>query len=150
MRLQSSIELSVADAAVILALRASVLRSHRSVLESIYAEDDLPTTFHVLAQLGYAQVGCCTGLLANQPLCPQATYQLRGMAVHPGFQGQGIGACLLARFEAEARQRGATTVWCNARVSAQPFYARQGWVAVGDIFESVELPHIVMYKLLAR
>ncbi len=147
---QCAIALSLVEPQTILALRASVLRAHRPVFESIYPEDSLSTTFHVLAQLGYAQVGCCTGLLANQPLCPQATYQLRGMAVHPGFQGQGIGACLLERFEVEARQRGATMVWCNARVSAQPFYARQGWVAVGDIFESVELPHIVMYKLLAR
>lgn len=140
--------LTLVPPAAILALRASVLRAHRPILESIYPEDGLPTTFHVVATHERHQLGCCTGLEARQPLCPEATYQLRGMAVHPRLQGRGIGAPLLARFEAEARHRGATMVWCNARVSAQNFYEKQGWTAIGDVFESVELPHIVMYKSL--
>ena len=76
------------------------------------------------------------------------TMKLRQMAVDDAVQGQGVGAQLLAAAEAEARADGKTRITLAARVTAQPFYARNGYMAVGDVFEEVTLPHIAMQKTL--
>jgi predicted GNAT family N-acyltransferase len=76
------------------------------------------------------------------------TMKLRQMAVDDAVQGQGIGAQLLAAAEAETRAAGKTRITLAARVTAQPFYARNGYTAMGDVFVEVTLPHIVMQKTL--
>jgi GNAT superfamily N-acetyltransferase len=76
------------------------------------------------------------------------TVKLRQMAVSPEAQGQGVGAALLQAFEAHARAAGLTGITLAARVTAQTFYARNGYTAEGDVFEEVTLPHIRMTKAL--
>lgn len=77
------------------------------------------------------------------------TMKLRQMAVDDAYQGKGIGAQLLAAAEAETRAAGKTRLTLAARVSAQAFYARNGYAAAGEVFEEVTIPHIVMQKTLA-
>jgi predicted GNAT family N-acyltransferase len=77
------------------------------------------------------------------------TFKLRQMAVDEAAQGKGVGAALLGAVEAETRAAGKSRITLAARVSAQPFYARNGYVAVGDIFEEVTIQHIVMQKNLS-
>ena len=36
----------------------------------------------------------------------------------------------------------------NAQVTAMPFYARQGFVATGDVFEEAGIDHRVMTRAL--
>ncbi|MGN6364442.1 GNAT family N-acetyltransferase [Asticcacaulis taihuensis] len=74
------------------------------------------------------------------------TLRLRQMAVDPDNQGKGVGAALLAAAETETRAAGKSRISLAARISAQPFYARNGYVAVGDVFEEVTIAHIVMQK----
>ena len=74
--------------------------------------------------------------------------KLRQMAVDDAVQSQGVGAQLLAAAEAETRAAGKTRITLAARVTAQPFYARNGYTAAGDVFEEVTLPHVVMQKTL--
>ena len=74
------------------------------------------------------------------------TLRLRQMAVDPDNQGKGMGAALLAAAEAETRADGKSRISLAARVSAQPFYARNGYTPVGEIFEEVTIAHIVMQK----
>jgi predicted GNAT family N-acyltransferase len=76
------------------------------------------------------------------------TVKLRQMAVAPDARGHGVGAALLKSFEAHARAAGLSGVTLAARVTAQDFYARNGYTAEGDIFEEVTLPHIRMTKAL--
>jgi predicted GNAT family N-acyltransferase len=76
------------------------------------------------------------------------TLRLRQMAVDTDSQGKGVGAALLAAAETETRAAGKSRISLAARVSAQPFYARNGYVAVGEIFEEVTIAHIVMQKTL--
>ncbi len=76
------------------------------------------------------------------------TVKLRQMAVSPEAQGQGVGAALLQAFEAHARAAGLTGITLAARVTAQCFYARNGYAAEGDVFEEVTIPHIRMTKAL--
>lgn len=76
------------------------------------------------------------------------TLKLRQMAVDDRHQGQGIGAQLLTAAEACARAAGKTRITLAARLTARPFYARNGYTAAGGIFEEVTIPHILMQKSL--
>ncbi len=55
--------------------------------------------------------------------------QVHNLAVHPGFQGKGIGRRLLARALAEARAQGATVATLEVRPSNLP--ARRVYEALG-------------------
>lgn len=111
--------------------------------------DDLPPDD---GAAGGEPVGVLTLLPAAYPGTGEAAYQLRGMAVEPGRQGRGVGERLMAAALAAVRDRGATLLWCNARVSAEAFYARAGFVPDGDRFTPPELGivHVRMRRALAR
>lgn len=63
------------------------------------------------------------------------------MAVLRGRRGQGIGTRLLTALLARARADGLAEVALNAQVQAIPFYERQGFVALGPVFEDAGIPH---------
>ncbi|HEV7886430.1 MAG TPA: GNAT family N-acetyltransferase [Acidimicrobiales bacterium] len=73
-------------------------------------------------------------------------WQLRGMAVVPAVQGQGVGSALLAEGVVAARAAGAAVLWANGRDSAVGFYERHGWKVVGDgfVYGPARLPHHVV------
>jgi len=76
------------------------------------------------------------------------TLKLRQMAVDDAVQGQGIGGKLLKAAEAETLADNKMRIILAARLTAQPFYTRNGYRAVGAVFEEVTIPHIMMEKTL--
>lgn len=72
--------------------------------------------------------------------------KLRAMAVDA--QTRGIGRLLVARLEEEARARGLTRIDLHARQTAIGFYEKLGYVAEGEPFVEVTIPHIAMWKAL--
>jgi GNAT superfamily N-acetyltransferase len=74
-------------------------------------------------------------------------WRLRGMAVDPARQGQGIGRLVLAEAVETARAGGASLLWADARTTALRFYAANGFDRVGEEFLHGEsgLPH---YKIV--
>jgi len=75
--------------------------------------------------------------------------QIRYMATHESYRGQGIGTALVRYLEAAARARGARCVVLNARDTAVGFYARLGYAPVGSaptLFGAI--PHTRMQKRL--
>ena len=72
-----------------------------------------------------------------------AAVQLRGMAVSAEHRGRGLGAAMIAAGLDDARRRGATLVWANARDSALEFYVANGFGVVGEGFRTTDtdLPH---------
>jgi predicted GNAT family N-acyltransferase len=78
----------------------------------------------------------------------EMTLKLRQMAVDNSHQGAGIGRQLLTAAEDHAKMLGKTRIMLAARVTAQPFYALNGYVAEGEIFDEVTIPHITMHKTL--
>ncbi|KAI1208119.1 acyl-CoA N-acyltransferase [Annulohypoxylon truncatum] len=59
--------------------------------------------------------------------------RFRKFATAHRWQGKGAGTALLRRAVDEAASRGATSLWCDARASALPFYERFGfWRAEGE------------------
>ncbi|MDU0369614.1 GNAT family N-acetyltransferase [Hymenobacter endophyticus] len=129
-------------------LRYEVLRQPWQQPEgSERADDDLAaSTTHalLLAPEGYA-----AGVGRLHPSGP-GQGQLRFMAVHPAWQGQGVGRQVLEFLEAAAGQQGLQELVLQAREAAVPFYERLGYTVVAPshtLFGSI--PHFLMRKELA-
>lgn len=108
--------------AQVIDLRWRVLRAGRPLADAHWPGDD--TAQHFVLRTGGRALAIASVFPTPWPdgqLGPRL--QLRGMAVDPDLQGQGLGARLLAF----VRWSAAAPLWCNARVSASRFYARQGW-----------------------
>lgn len=66
------------------------------------------------------------------------------MAVLAPWRGKGVGAAVLVRLVARARERGFASVVLNAQTHAIGFYAKQGFVAYGEEFMEAGIPHVAM------
>ncbi|MEP6957026.1 MAG: GNAT family N-acetyltransferase [Chthoniobacterales bacterium] len=76
--------------------------------------------------------------------------QIRYMTVDPCWARQGLGGRILEALEEKATVLGATRVMLNARLEAQPFYKKHGYLRTGPagtLFGSI--PHDAMAKTLA-
>jgi len=120
-------------------LRRRVLRSHAPDLPVVNAQDAVAGAFHL------AVVDADGVVLAVASFSPadDASVRLRGMAVEPSSQSQGLGGLLLdAAVDRLAHAGDVTIVWANARLPALAFYARHGFVAVGEPFVEIGIPHV--------
>ncbi len=75
-------------------------------------------------------------------------YQLRGMATSEKFRKKGAGNLILKTANFIILNDGANLFWCNARLTAVPFYKSLGFKAMGMPFKSNTLSHITMVKYL--
>jgi predicted GNAT family N-acyltransferase len=75
--------------------------------------------------------------------------QIGRMAVVRVMRGSGLGGQLLNALVDIAKARGDKEVHLHAQCSAQAFYAREGFVPVGEPFDEVGIAHIEMRKVLA-
>ncbi len=78
--------------------------------------------------------------------------QIRQVSVAFERQGSGVGRALMLETERHARALGLTRLYLNARLKAEPFYHRLGWVTLpGGTFNSgrTNLLHVAMEKRLA-
>lgn len=133
-------------------LRHRVLRPHQPLREMRYDGDEADTTIHfgafdrALASKWGEPVGIVT--IAPTPMTGQplrGDWRLRGMAVDPAYQGYGIGRKLVTASLQEVRLQRGKRLWCNARLSAQSFYARLGFTADSDVFDIDPIgPHVIM------
>ena len=118
-------------------LRAQVLRPKSQMDEMFFEFDDHSESLH----LGLYKLEKLSGILSLSPQDKQGlhnkeSFRLRGMAIHPSLQGQGLGRYLLveALNRLKARRNLASQVWCNARVNALEFYQKIGFERKGEAF----------------
>lgn len=123
-------------------LRHRVLRAGLPAVSAIFDGDNESSTLHFAAMDEADQVvGCVTLLCCPWPWLEAGKsgsddWQLRGMAVSEGWQGQGVGRKLLDHAVAQLQsERQAARVWCNARQGAIAFYRKAGWREVGELFD---------------
>ena len=88
-------------------------------------------------------LGCCMLIKTEQ-----GAVRLRQMAVLNTLQGKGIGKALMQFAENIARDRGFRKITMHARKTATGFYEKLGYKVIGEEFEEVTLPHVVMEKNL--
>jgi predicted GNAT family N-acyltransferase len=74
--------------------------------------------------------------------------QIGRMAVLKEYRSQGIGQQLLRFVLQTAANNNMNKVYMHAQVSAIPFYEKQGFTAIGDIFFEADIPHREMYKTI--
>ena len=70
------------------------------------------------------------------------------MAVLRDWRGKGVGDALLSALMAQAWEMGWPAISLNAQVSAEPFYARHGFVPYGPGFEEAGIQHQAMRRNL--
>jgi predicted GNAT family N-acyltransferase len=70
------------------------------------------------------------------------------MAVRAEHRGQGLGRQVLLGLIEVARRRGDRLVLLHAQTSAQGFYAREGFVTQGEVFDEAGIEHIEMVRPL--
>lgn len=87
------------------------------------------------------------GTLQIKPL-DASTVKVRQVAVHPDWQGKGVGRAMSEFAENWARENGFRTIRLHARLPAVPFYLRLGYEVVGEEFIEVTIPHLAMHKEL--
>jgi predicted GNAT family N-acyltransferase len=70
------------------------------------------------------------------------------LAVRRERRGGGVGARVLEALLAVAREQGCDEVRLQARIDAEPFYRRAGFVAIGPVYEEAGIAHVDMRRVL--
>lgn len=148
MSLLGSFNIKTVEAREIYPLRQSLLRQGMPSCSVAFEGDGEPYSLHAAFYIEGELVGCASLIRRKSPLFDiDRQYQLRGMAVKKEYQGQGIGKALLQYCEFLCLNRAVTFLWCNARISAKGFYAKNGFAETGEVFYIAPIcDHIVMYK----
>jgi ribosomal protein S18 acetylase RimI-like enzyme len=131
-------------------VRHIVLRAGKPIESCKFDGDELVSTHH----FGYYFNNQIIGVISlfaidNSHFITQKSFQIRGMAVLPAFQKQGVGEALVKEAEKFCTTQKADLIWFNARTSAVGFYQKMGYEILGPEFEIYDVgPHFLMYKKL--
>lgn len=126
-------------------LREQVLRLP---LGLVLSTQDTAGEEHHIHIAAITEDGGVTGTIILKP-ASDTLYEIRGVSVSPQLQGKGLGKRLVEYAEYAAAQRGAHHIVMAARVTAQVFYEKLGYEAVGEVFIKSTIPHIKMEKAIA-
>lgn len=127
-----------------LQLRYEVLRKPLGMPVGSEVNEAEAQCIHVVAECDQAVIGCVI-------LRPDddGSGQLMQMAVASTHHGRGIGRALVRALEAHCREQGMDRIYMHARVSARVFYEKLGYVAAGDEFTEVGIPHLHMERRIS-
>jgi len=93
---------------------------------------------------GEKVVGC----LMLHPTEQKDVRKLRQMAVAPECQGKKIGQQLVLAAEALLKKQDVNKIVLHARQTAIGFYEKLGYKITSCIFTEVNIPHVVMEKMI--
>ena len=123
------------------AIRFEVFVDEQNVPPEIEMDDRDPNCVHLLAFAGDKAVGTAR-------IDIEKNGKIGRLAVVARSRGRGIGRALMERCHEIAARRGLSQVWCNAQVSAVPFYERLGYRVEGEIFDEAGIDHLRMTRSL--
>jgi GNAT superfamily N-acetyltransferase len=117
---------------------------------SFYPGDKDRNSGHFAAYVDDKVVGVASVLAAPEPdghhIAGRGTWRLRGMAVDPDHRGEGAGTALIDRVRDFVTRAGGGLLWCNARLTAEGFYLKRGFVRVGKPWEEPDIgEHVRMH-----
>jgi hypothetical protein len=128
------------DYAAIRAVRFAVFVDEQRIDPDLEMDDRDPHCAHVLARdargeaVGTGRIDFAAGGKVGR------------VAVLASARGTGVGTALMEKLHALALARGVASVWCNAQVSAVPFYCGLGYRIVGERFEEAGIDHVRMER----
>jgi predicted GNAT family N-acyltransferase len=130
-----------ADFANIRRVRETVFIDEQRVPRELEFDDRDPLCMHVLAFDGDAPVG--TGRL-------DLDYggKVGRVAVVATHRRSGVGTAVMGALHTLARDRKQSHLWCNAQLTAVPFYERLGYVSSGPLFVEAGIDHLRMDYVL--
>lgn len=134
---------TAADWPEVAALRTRVFVHEQGVPPEIERDDADAIAVHVLSRDDAGRV-VATGRL----LLDGATARIGRMAAAASVRGQGHGAAVLAELHRQAVAGGATRAELHAQLPARRFYEREGYSAVGDVYEEAGIQHVTMTRRL--
>ena len=70
------------------------------------------------------------------------------MAVAAGWRGKGVGAAVLEALVRAAKDRGDHQVELHAQLHAAPFYDRQSFTRVSEVYEEAGIAHVTMRRAI--
>jgi predicted GNAT family N-acyltransferase len=124
----------------LMAVRVAVFVAEQGVPLDIEADERDAHAVHVLAT-DAAGESVATGRLDIGP--DAATRGKIGrVAVRRDWRGRHLGAAVMGQLHRLARAESLAQVWCNAQLSAVPFYEKLGYVREGAVFEEAGIPHL--------
>ena len=87
-------------------------------------------------------------IVASVSLQPvdETKVKVRQMVVDRAYQGKGIGALLLSSAEKTLEGNTFSIIEMDARISAEPFYAKLGYQSEGGTYDLKGIPHVKMHK----
>lgn len=107
----------------------------------------LPTATAGVALTGPAGAGAGNTVAGFADL--QADGCIDQFFVAPAFAGQGVARALMAHLHAQAAQRGIERLWAHVSLTAEPFFAAQGF-AVQERREVVRAGVVLRNALMAK
>jgi predicted GNAT family N-acyltransferase len=130
-----------ADFASLRHVRETVFVEEQCVPRELEFDERDPLCVHVLAFDGETPVG--TGRV-------DLGYggKIGRVAVVATHRRSGVGTLLMQRLHAIAREQGRRSLWCNAQLTAVPFYERLGYVQSGSVFVEAGIDHVRMEHAL--
>lgn len=117
------------------ALRKKVMWPDLALQDQGIEGDD--TAIHLGAYLDGMLVGVGS-LFPDGP----GVFRLRKLAVDQDMQGRGIGRDILVFAQDSLRAQGARLLWCDARLTAVPFYTRCGFTCDDVVFVKRGLDYV--------
>ena len=126
-----------ADLGCLRHIRETVFIHEQQVPRELEFDERDPLCRHVLAFDGDAAVG--TGRLDLE-----LNGKVGRVAVVASHRRRGVGAAIMERLHAIALERGQPRLWCNAQLTAVPFYERLGYVGSGPTFLEAGIEHVRM------
>ncbi len=136
------------DLPAVFALRHQVFVLGQDVPEDMERDELDAGADHAVAFDGAVLLGTGRLLSPDQLGRTDGVGGVGRMAVAEAARGRRVGAALLDRLEARARERGFAGIELHAQEHARGFYARAGYRVVGEPYEEAGIPHISMERSL--
>lgn len=128
------------DQTAIASIRDDVFVRELGVPASLERDGRDAASEHAVAEDAHGRAIGCARLLADG--------SLGRVAVRRDWRSRGVGGALLERLVEIAASRGQTRVSLNAQADACEFYARHGFVRVGEPWIEAGLEHVAMQREL--
>ena len=125
-------------------LRTEVFVREQGVPQDLEWDLEDLSAVHAVLQDRQGQVLATGRLLIHAP----GVGRIGRMAVRADQRGQGLGRQVLLGLIEVARRRGDRQVLLHAQTSALGFYAREGFVTRGEVFDEAGIEHIEMVRPL--
>ncbi len=133
---KSEITFAMTEAKRVWPIRHQILRPTQSYEHSIFPNDEAATTVHFGAFLDGQIMGCMSLFEENADELPYSRqWRMRGLAVLPNLQGQGIGSRLVKCCIDCADERQGSLLWGRVRDTSFGIFQRYEYVTIGKPFE---------------